>query len=222
MTIKELVKYIAEHEGLKSQVKVGDVREVLGILSDLLYDESQLDGNTVEALIKNGKREARKSTCNWIFEVDYSINSKYPRFFVYSIKDAKLYKYKCAHGGGGKNKSPHDGKAREFSNVPGSNCSSLGVIKTGEHYISDVVGQAVRLNGLSPTNSKIASRGVVLHGSLYVFDNEKNTNTSISGRSQGCIAVANQYIDRKNGGELIQWLKDGSIGVCHYAGKFKL
>jgi hypothetical protein len=31
------------------------------------------------------ERERLGSNCNWIFEVDYSINSKYPRFFVYSI-----------------------------------------------------------------------------------------------------------------------------------------
>lgn len=166
------------------------------------------------------ERESLGSRCNWIFEVDYSINSKYPRFFVYSIRDNKLYKYKCAHGSGGLNRTPHDGKTREVSNVSGSHCSSLGVIKTGEHYDSEQVGEAVRLNGLSATNSKILSRGVVIHGGQYVFDNESNTDTSISGRSEGCIVVDDRYIDHETGGELIEWLKDGSIGVAHYAGRF--
>lgn len=168
------------------------------------------------------ERERLGSNCNWIFEVDYSINSKYPRFFVYSIRDNKLYKYKCAHGIGGRNRTPHDGKTREVSNEPGSHCSSLGVIKTGEHYDSEQVGEAVKLKGLSPTNSKILKRGVVLHGGQYVFDNESNTDTSVCGRSEGCIVVDDRYIDHETGGELIEWLKDGSIGVAHYAGEFTI
>jgi hypothetical protein len=168
------------------------------------------------------KREELKSKCNWIFEVDYSINSKKPRLFIYNVQTGAFYTYKCAHGSGGKNGSPHDGKCREVSNKSGSNCSSLGVIKTGEHYISDNVGQAVRLGGLSTTNSNNDDRGIVLHGAPYVTDNATNTDTEICGRSWGCIVVADQYINKKNGGELVDWLKDGSIGVAHYAGEFTI
>ncbi len=162
------------------------------------------------------------SNCNWIFEVDYSINSKSKRLFVYSIADKKLLRYKCAHGKGGKNGSPHDGKIREVSNVKGSLCTSLGVIRTGEPYTSDLVGRALRLNGLSSTNSNILGRGIVLHGGLYVHDNKAGTDKSISGRSEGCIVVDDQYIDYVNGGDLIEWLKNGSIGVTHYGGKFSI
>jgi len=175
-----------------------------------------------EVALASAERERLGSTCNWIFEVDYSINSRYPRFFVYDIKKKKLYKYKCAHGKGGANRTPHDGKTREVSNVPESQCSSLGVIRTGEHYVSDVVGEAVKLDGLSSTNSNIRKRGIVLHGGNYVSDNASNTDTSISGRSSGCIVVDDAYIDREKGGELIEWLKNGSIGVAHYGGKFQL
>ncbi len=162
------------------------------------------------------------SKCNWIFEVDYSINSKFPRLFVYSIKDAQLFKYKCAHGRGGKNEAPHDGVTREVSNKAGSMCSSLGVIRTGNAYTSEKVGQAVKLNGLSPTNSNIFPRGIVLHGGDYVPDNLAGNNREISGRSEGCIVVSTLFIDRAKGGELIDRLKDGSIGVAHYGGEFKI
>jgi hypothetical protein len=168
------------------------------------------------------ERDRLGSTCNWVFEVDYSINSKYPRLFVYSIRDNKLYKYKCAHGKGGRNRTPHDGKTREVSNASDSYCSSLGLIRTGEHYDSSKVGEAVRLDGLSSTNSGNRDRGIVLHGAEYVHDNESNTDTSVSGRSWGCIVVDDRYIDRGTGGELINWLKDGSIGVAHYAGEFTI
>jgi len=166
------------------------------------------------------KRQEMASKCNWIFEFDYSINSRKPRLFVYGIKEKKLYSYKAAHGVGGSNRTPNNGVCREVSNVSGSLMSSLGYIKTGPKYQSDTVGTAVRLNGLSPTNSKILARGVVLHGSSYVYDNEGNTDTSVCGRSYGCIATDDKYISKTGGGELIEWLRDGSIGVTHYAGKF--
>jgi hypothetical protein len=175
-----------------------------------------------EVAMAFAERERLGSKCNWIFEVDYSINSRNPRLFVYSIKDKKLYKYKCAHGKGGATRTPHDGRTREVSNVPESHCSSLGVIRSGEHYDSDVVGEAVKLHGLSPTNSNIFKRGIVLHGGNYVSDNALNTDTSISGRSSGCIVVDDRYIDRETGGELIEWLKNGSICVTHYAGKLEI
>jgi L,D-transpeptidase catalytic domain len=167
-------------------------------------------------------RSDLKSSCDWIFEVDYSINSRKPRLFIYNVQTKGFYKYKCAHGSGGKNKSPNDGNCREVSNKNGSNCSSLGIIRTGEHYNSDMVGQAVRLTGLSSTNNNVKDRGVVVHGGNYVHDNASNTDTTICGRSWGCIVVDEQYIDRKNGGELIEWLKGGAIGVTHYAGRFTI
>lgn len=171
-----------------------------------------------EVLMALSARERLGSKCNWIFEVDYSINSKKPRLFVYSISENKLFRYKCAHGIGGSNREPHDGWTREVSNVPNSKCSSLGVIRTGVRYDSDLVGEALRLHGLSPTNSKILARGIVLHGGSYVVQ----SNTSVAGRSYGCLVVDDDYIDRETGGELLEWLRDGSIGVAHYGGKFKI
>jgi len=45
---------------------------------------------------------------------------------------------------------------------------------------------------------------------------EKNPHTSI----MGCVVTDDKYISRKDGGELIEWLKDGSIGVIHHNGNF--
>ncbi|MFZ1221382.1 MAG: murein L,D-transpeptidase catalytic domain-containing protein [Chthoniobacterales bacterium] len=168
------------------------------------------------------ERTKQGSTCTWIFEVDYSINSKEPRFFIFNIKTGALYKYKTAHGRGGKNESPHDGKCRQISNVSESGCSSVGAIRTLEPYTSGKVGKALRLLGLSDTNNKIEGRGVVLHGAEYVHDNNASTDTSLSGRSLGCIAVDEKYIHPTAGGELIDVLANGSIGVAHFAGKFKI
>ena len=179
-------------------------------------------GIPAEVALAYAARTKHHSSCNWIFEVDYSINSKYPRLFVYSIKDGVLYKYKCAHGGGGANHSPHDGKTRVVSNVAGSHCSCLGEIRTGAKNNGDLVGRSVLLHGLSATNSRMLAREIVLHGGEYVHDNDAGTDTSVSGRSQGCIVVDNDYINFSTGGELIDWLYGGSIGVAHYDGRFSI
>ena len=210
-------------------------RKVKATLEEIYTSIAPPEGIVASGLASRSEGEVREevawayrlrnelgSNCNWIFEVDYSINSRYPRFFVYSIRDRKLYKYKCAYGIGGENRVPHDGRTREVSNVPNSNCSSLGVIRTGARYDSDVVGEALRLHGLSPSNSKILARGVVLHGGAYVEDNKSNSNTEKCGRSHGCIVVDDRFIDRDTGGELLEWLRDGSIGVAHYKGAFEI
>jgi len=166
------------------------------------------------------ERTNQGSTCTWIFEVNYAINSKHPRFFLFNVQTGNLYQYKCAHGRGGRNENPHDGVCREVSNDSGSGCSSLGAIRTLALYTSTKVGRALRLDGLSTTNSHIEGRGVVLHGSDYVFDNDASTDTQICGRSLGCIVISDQYVHHADGGQLLEVLAGGSIGVTHFNGNF--
>ena len=175
-----------------------------------------------EVALAYAERTRQGSNCTWIFEVDYSINSKKPRFFLFNVTTGNLYKYKTAHGRGGKNESPHDGECRQVSNVDGSACSSVGAILTLAPYTSNKVGKALRLKGLSSTNSNIEARGVVLHGTEYVHDNDASTDGSLSGRSLGCIATDEKYIHYSVGGQLIDVLANGSIGYAHYAGKLKI
>jgi hypothetical protein len=57
MTLLEIVRHIAKHEGLKSVVKVCDVREIVAIMSDLIVKDN---GETVLTLVANGKRRKEK------------------------------------------------------------------------------------------------------------------------------------------------------------------
>jgi hypothetical protein len=59
MKISDLVKHIAKHEGKKSQVKIGDIREIVGIISDLVYETYTQDLAMFFVLYQNGKRRAR-------------------------------------------------------------------------------------------------------------------------------------------------------------------
>ena len=79
-----------------------------------------------------------------------------------------LQSFRVAHGHGSE-EMRHDGYAKVFSNVPNSNASSLGLYRTAETYISDVYpGLAMRLDGLSPTNSNARSRFIVVHAAKYM------------------------------------------------------
>lgn len=98
--------------------------------------------------------------------------------------------YRVAHG-------KHSGtlRARKFSNIEGSNMSSLGLFKTGNSYMGDH-GPAVRLHGLdSLSNSNAFARNIVVHSAEYVsvptiIENILTLNGPRIGRSNGCFVVA--------------------------------
>lgn len=158
------------------------------------------------------KENVQFKRVRYIAEIDYSIPSNKPRLFVYDRETKKLWKHKAAHGVGGKNASPHDGKCREVSNKPGSHMSCLGLFKTAETY-NGSNGYSMRLDGLSPTNTNARPRAIVMHASDYVVD----ANSSICGRSYGCPAI-----DRAHHKETIDKLKGGSPILSHYNGAFKI
>lgn len=68
--INALVKELCVREGLKSQTGIGNVREVIGHLSDLIYKDlanvmlqfEDPDGMIVRLLHDNGKKRAKKKT----------------------------------------------------------------------------------------------------------------------------------------------------------------
>lgn len=55
-TIKEIVAHIAKKEAKKSQVTVGNIREIVGIISDLCYKSEEVR----DTIIINGHRRAKK------------------------------------------------------------------------------------------------------------------------------------------------------------------
>jgi hypothetical protein len=43
MTLRKLASEIAKREGKKSQARIGDIREILGILSDIYVEDTAWD-----------------------------------------------------------------------------------------------------------------------------------------------------------------------------------
>jgi len=61
--VTELASAIAKSEGLKKQVMIGNVREILGILSDMIFTEYRLEGGSEsikKILFQNRNRRWRE------------------------------------------------------------------------------------------------------------------------------------------------------------------
>ena len=141
--------------------------------------------------------------------VDFSAHSSTPRFHVVDRATGEvLQSFRVAHGHGSTGKRD-DGYAEAFSNVSGSNATSLGLYQTAEIYRSDVhPGMAMRLDGLSPTNSNARSRFIVVHEARYMEPATwKGKKAGRPGRSDGCFAFSKQdrdaVISSLQGGALI-------------------
>lgn len=151
-----------------------------------------------EALIFFHQNKSRFTNTNYISVINFSQSSKEKRFYIINMSSGNVWALRTAHGKG--SDGNHDGYADKFSNVAGSNASSLGVYRAAETYIGKH-GLSLKLDGLSPTNSNARARAVVIHGASYV--QESNV---IQGRSWGCPAVALEHRDA-----VIKYLKGGSM-----------
>jgi hypothetical protein len=131
--------------------------------------------------------------------IDYSLKSTKARFFIVTMSTGAVQALHVAHGKG--SDSNHDGYAEKFSNVEGSNATSLGFFFTAETY-NGSNGYSLRLDGLSSTNSRARERAIVIHGASYVQEKEV-----IQGRSWGCPALESSLskgiINQIKGGTLV-------------------
>jgi hypothetical protein len=138
--------------------------------------------------------------------IDFRRRSDEKRLHVFDVEARTVNSYLCAHG---KASDPdNDGMATSFSNVDGSNKSSLGVYRCAETYFG-IHGYSMRLDGMEPSNDNARHRAIVVHSADYVSDAFAAENGRV-GRSLGCPAVDADYsrsiIDRlKMGSFLIAW-----------------
>lgn len=118
----------------------------------------------------------------YISILDFNLHSGQKRFFIINTINGKIEKLLTAHG---KNSDRNnDGYADAFSNINGSNMSSLGIYLTAETYTGKY-GLSMRLDGLQENlNSNARERAIVVHGADYV-----TPERSQMGRSFGCPAL---------------------------------
>ncbi len=132
--------------------------------------------------------EGKRYNSGICFMIDMGIESGRARFFVYNLqKDSIELSGLVAHGQGSSRAEI------EFSNEPGSYCTSLGKYRIGRAYMGKF-GLAYKLSGLDSTNSKALERFVVLHSHSCVPDAE----VAPAGicQSQGCPTVSPEFLKK--------------------------
>ena len=121
-----------------------------------------------------------------VFLADMAIKSRYNRFYVYDVKnDSILHEGLVAHGKGSNTGTYGE---LQFSNVEGSNMTSLGNYKVGVDYVGRF-GKSYKLHGLDKTNDQAYARYVVLH--TYSFMPHEEQLVPII-NSEGCPMVSNE------------------------------
>ena len=141
--------------------------------------------------------------------LDFSAHSGTPRFHLIDRASGRVLRtFRVSHGQGSEG-SRRDGHAEVFSNVPDSNASSLGLYRTAETYVSEVYpGLAMRMDGLSPTNSNARSRFIVIHAARYMEpESWKGKKAGRPGLSDGCFVFSkadrDAVVSNLQGGALI-------------------
>lgn len=128
--------------------------------------------------------------------IDMSIPSGKNRLFVYDFQQKKtIISGLCAHGVGGGSTATKP----VFSNVVGSNCTSLGKYKVKNRAYSNWgINVHYKMYGLEKTNSNAFKRIVVLHSYTPVPNHEIYPQT-LFGVSAGCPVISDDkmtQIDR--------------------------
>lgn len=134
---------------------------------------------------------------------DFAMPSSLPRFHFANLDRGEVRSFLVAHGRG--SDPEHDGFLKTFSNEVGSLATSRGAYVTYEWY-KGKYGTSIRLGGLSPENSNVLDRAIVLHPAWYA-DPAMLEKWGKLGRSDGCFAMSetdfNEALWHLSGGRLI-------------------
>ncbi|AJR06077.1 hypothetical protein C9J03_23010 [Photobacterium gaetbulicola] len=116
--------------------------------------------------------------------IDYTLPSEVERLFIVDVESGHIsHQSLVAHAKQSGYRLP-----TRFSNINGSNQSSVGLFKTGETYFG-INGYSLRIDGLEVgINDKARSRFIVVHGADYVSEAFLKHNGTL-GRSEGCFAI---------------------------------
>ncbi len=137
---------------------------------------------------------ARQGFCTAVAVlVDFSRPSSEPRFFVYSFSERRVVLQSlCAHGQGGGSTAAEP----VFSNVVGSECSSLGrFLIAGRRRMNTLPDGCFELDGLDPENNNARRRLLLIHPYWVVDDYDsglKHGLIPIGPVSRGCFTISHR------------------------------
>ena len=169
----------------KETVKEETIEEAIDRSMELLRAKA----DTAEAYCREHKMNTE--IC---FLIDMSIHSGKHRLFAWDFKNQEiLFSGLCCHGVGGESTR----EKPEFSNVSGSNCTSIGKYKLGiRSYSKWGINIHYKMHGLEETNNNAYMRNVVFHSYTPVPDIELYPWHLPLGWSQGCPVVSNNTMQQ--------------------------
>lgn len=138
--------------------------------------------------------------------IDFRLPSTAPRLWVIDLDSgAALFTERVSHG-----RNTGEDAAVSFSNIPGSNQSSLGLFRTGEIYVGKH-GRSMKLDGLEVGfNDRARDRAIVVHAASYCTAGHV-AQWGRLGRSQGCPALDPAVSDA-----VIDTIRDGTLLFAYY------
>jgi hypothetical protein len=124
---------------------------------------------------------------NYAFLANMGQLTNTKRLYVINLSAMKIVNKGLVSHGRGKGSSIH---VKQYSNVPGSNCTSLGIYKIMTSYTGSY-GYSYRLCGLEETNNNALKRNIVLHAMSCIPDRENYAPACVT---EGCPAVSPQFL----------------------------
>ena len=183
----------------------------LGLYDSIQLNRSGLSKETFQYAFKGYeqlKEQGAISDTQYFSVVDFSQSSRKKRFYLFDLKNHKLLQNTfVAHG-----KNSGVDMATRFSNIPGSEQSSLGFYVTKGTYVGKN-GFSLKMSGLEKKfNDNAEKRAIVVHGADYV--SASRVQSDYMGRSQGCPALP-----KAEAAEIIDLIKDGTALFVYYPSK---
>lgn len=142
---------------------------------------------------------------NYVTFVDFKQSSANERGYLINTDTGAVQTFLVAHG----KKSGKGKYATSFSNVVGSNKSSLGLYYVKNSY-SGEFGYSVRVSGLENSNNNAEQRAIVIHPFTSVSESFIGLTGKI-GTTEGCFGL-----NKKNSEDLINKVKGGSLWLAYY------
>ncbi|OQP49332.1 hypothetical protein A4H97_28755 [Niastella yeongjuensis] len=141
------------------------------------------------------------------FLINMGMKSGKKRFFVIDLSSMVIIdRGIVSHGRGREPQTPN----KTYSNVPGSNCTSLGIYEVGKSDTS-VGGASYKLYGLQESNSNASKRSIVLHAMDTIPENEMEHPIF---QSKGSPTISNTFLNevstiiKKDSKPVLMWIFD--------------
>lgn len=136
------------------------------------------------ALLKYARQHGYDTS--YAFLANMAMGATQKRFFIVNLKTLEIENSGLVSQGFGNFSALLE---REYSNKPGSKCTSLGKYSISGKY-SGTYGFSYRLKGLDSSNSNALKRKIVLH-SMHCIPDKEGYAPACS--SEGCPAVSKQF-----------------------------